>query len=111
MTEKKLFSKIKAYLATIGLKTSDVQIKLKGSSIVTEDESAVNLRKRIHKAFDDQQSELHGRGLVPHSAECQDPLSCVKQPCFKWEPDKIVRTFIVNTNLVEIKVDSEDKKS
>jgi hypothetical protein len=28
--------------------------------------------------------------MKAHAADCPDPWTCTKSPCFKWEPDKII---------------------
>ncbi len=108
-----MFCKIKSFLACMGLKPTDIQITLKSEPIGIEDEKAVEQRKRIAKAFEQQHSALQARALVAHASDCDDPLFCSKQPCFKWEPDKIVadslktvigRPPVINPNL---DVDSE----
>lgn len=46
--------------------------------------------KKTRKAFEAQQEQMSTRALKPHAADCPDPLTCTKSPCFKWAPDKIV---------------------
>lgn len=98
-----MFCKIKSFLGLMGLKPSDISISIKASPVGLEDIKAVEQRKRIGIAFEEQAGELQARALVAHAADCDDPLFCSKQPCFKWQSDKIV------SEVYEIKVDSGDK--
>ncbi len=96
----------------MGLKPTDISINLKSVPVGIEDEKAVEQRKRIAKAFEQQWDSLQARALVAHAAECEDPVFCEKQPCFKWEPDKIVATAPVERRgrkkKVEVEEESED---
>ena len=46
--------------------------------------------KRTRTAFKQQEQQMNGRALKSHSANCKDPIACMKTKCFKWSPDKIV---------------------
>lgn len=46
--------------------------------------------KRTRKTFEDQQQQMDTRAMKAHAADCPDPWTCTRNPCFKWEPDKIV---------------------
>lgn len=107
-----MFCKIKSFLAVMGLKPTDIQISLKSAPVGIEDEKAVEQRKRIAKAFEQQHNALQQRALVAHSSDCDDPLFCGKQPCFKWEPDKIVADSLrtVTGRPPKIKVEIETKE-
>lgn len=107
-----MFCKIKSFLACMGLKTSDISISLKASPIGIEDEKAVEQRKRIDAVFRDQEHHLQSKALMAHSIDCDDPVFCMKQPCFKWEPDKIVSEVktIGRPKKKKIEVDLEEKK-
>ena len=107
-----MFCKIKSFLAVMGLKPSDISINLKSVPMGIEDEKSVEQRKRIDAVFRDQANALQSRALVAHGADCEDPLFCAKQPCFKWEPDKIVEGSLkkVSGGIPKIKVDLEEKK-
>jgi len=83
-------NKIKQAMATIGLKTVDIKIRSHVAPIVSEDEAAVRQRERINQLFIKQQNNLNTTALIPHAADCHDNWTCTRQPCFKWEPDKIV---------------------
>ena len=43
---------------------------------------------RVKEAFKQQKQEIQLRALKPH--QCNDPLSCEKDPCWVFEPDKLV---------------------
>jgi hypothetical protein len=103
-----MFKRIKQALATIGLKPLPTPTTNK-SPIVSEDEAAIQQRKRIQAEFDKQHKDMQSRALMPHSLSCLEPQFCTKYPCFKWEPDKIVREFFVNNKLKEV-VATEEKK-
>lgn len=60
------------------------------SPISIEDTRRREAEKRIAKAFEDQQQQMETRAMKAHAADCPDPWTCTKCPCFKWEPDKIV---------------------
>ncbi len=107
-----MFCKIKSFLAVMGLRPSDIGISIKSTPIGIEDEKAVEQRKRIGKAFEMQYPDLQARALVAHGADCDDPLFCSKQPCFKWEPDKIVADSlkIVTGRPPVIKVETRGRK-
>ena len=107
-----MFCKIKSFLAVMGLKPSDISISLKSVPIGIEDEKSVEQRKRIAKAFEVQHNDLQARALVAHGADCDDSLYCSKQPCFKWEPDKIVADSlkVVTGRPPVIKVETRGRK-
>lgn len=65
------------------------------TSTVQEDTRAKESVKRFNKSFEQQQQSLNIRALKPH--ECADPLTCEKDKCFTWKPDKIVRTMKVRS--------------
>lgn len=96
----------------MGLKPSDIGITVRASPIGIEDEKAVEQRKRIAKAFEQQHNLLQARALVAHASDCDDPLFCEKQPCFKWEPDQIVADSlkIVTGRPPVIKVETSGRK-
>ena len=107
-----MFCKIKSFLAVMGLKPSDIGISIKAAPIGIEDEKAVEQRKRIDALFREQANHLQAKALVAHAADCDDPVFCEKQPCFKWEPDKIVDTIKVEGRgrKKKIDVDLEQKE-
>lgn len=59
--------------------------------MVQEDIRSKEQVRRFIKSFEEQRQALNIKALKPH--ECQDPISCEKDKCFNWEPDKIIRTM------------------
>ena len=96
----------------MGLKPCDINISLKSAPTGIEDTKGVEQRKRIAKAFEVQHSDLQARALVAHGSDCEDPLFCSKQRCFKWEPDKIVAETLksVSGGLPKINVETRGRK-
>lgn len=72
----------------------DVKIVLKDTPLhpvsTQEDPRVHESIKRTRAAFKQQEQQMSGRALKPHSVSCKDPVTCMKTKCFKWEPDKIV---------------------
>jgi hypothetical protein len=48
------------------------------------------IRKRVEKAFEQQQQSIYARSLRPHAHDCPDPLTCTKFPCWTPTPDMII---------------------
>jgi hypothetical protein len=64
--------------------------------------------KKTRKAFEAQQEQMSARALKQHAADCPDPWTCTKSPCFKWEPDKIVgEPMIVNIKTKEERLNNK----
>lgn len=57
---------------------------------VKEDTRDAQTRKRVAKAFEQQEVQMRARAMKAHDASCIDPWTCEKSVCFKFEPDKIV---------------------
>ena len=60
---------------------------------------------RVKESFKQQKEEMHMRSLKPH--QCVDPLSCDLDPCWVFEPDKIVGEsykLIVSTEREEAQI-------
>jgi hypothetical protein len=55
-----------------------------------EDTRDAATKKRVRKAIEEQEQQLTARALKAHSADCPDPLTCTKDPCFIYGPDKII---------------------
>ncbi len=87
---KMWLNKIKQAMAVMGLKSSDMAIRVKGPTIVAEDEAAIRQRERVNQAFIKQQHNMNTTALQPHAADCEDNWTCTKAPCFVWEADKII---------------------
>lgn len=60
------------------------------SPSVQEDPRVHESIKRTRSAFKQQQCAMDMRAMKSHAAECNDPWTCVADPCFVIEPDKIV---------------------
>lgn len=59
---------------------------------VQEDTRSIEAVKRTRAAFRKQEFQMQARAAKAHSAECNDMWTCVADPCFIVEPDKIVST-------------------
>jgi hypothetical protein len=53
-----------------------------------QDPRTQEVRKRVRKAFEEQAQQISMMAMKQHA--CQDPLSCKKEKCFVFEPDKII---------------------
>jgi len=60
-----------------------------------EDPRTLESIKQARKSFDEQQQQMQMRALKAHSADCKDPWTCTKSPCFVRMPDKIVGEPII----------------
>lgn len=65
------------------------------SPVEQEDPRTQESIKRTRKTFEEQQQQMQARAMKAHAADCPDPWTCKKNPCFKWEPDKIVGKPII----------------
>lgn len=52
-----------------------------------ENQRDMEIRKRVNAAYDAQEQQVNMMALVPH--HCDDPISCKKQNCWSFIPDKI----------------------
>ena len=62
--------------------------------VAQQDPRALNSIKETRKDFEAQQEQMQSRAMKAHAADCKDPWTCTKSPCFKWQPDKIVGPVI-----------------
>jgi hypothetical protein len=62
------------------------------SPVVQEDTRSIEAIKRTRAAFRKQEFEMQARAAKAHASECNDMWTCVADPCFIREPDKIVST-------------------
>ena len=60
-----------------------------GVKVEQEDTRVYAARQKIKKIFESQSTCLQIRALKPHGANC-DPLTCLDDNCFVWQPDCIV---------------------
>lgn len=83
-----MFKKIKDWFISKSLVCDDVIT----SSIKTEqvDQRDIETRKRVKKAFEQQEHAIKCRAIKAHDPSCSDVILCKKRKCFKVEPDKIV---------------------
>ncbi len=51
-------------------------------------------RKRVAKAFEQQEKQMQSRAQKAHDPKCEDPISCKKTICYQWAPDKIVKVEV-----------------
>lgn len=59
-------------------------------------------KKRVSKAFKEQQQQMQARALKAHEVTC-DPLSCDKNVCFKRVPDEIKKRTTVKRRMSRAK--------
>lgn len=77
-----------------------------GTGCVQEDPENAATRKRVRKAFEEQQQELNARAMKAHDPTCPDTWECKKEQCFVWEPNKIVG----KPEIVKRKTDDERRE-
>lgn len=65
---------------------------------VQEDPRTIQSVKNTRSAFKQQATEMQFRAMKAHSAECDDSFTCTSDPCFKREPDKIVKSETVSAD-------------
>ena len=65
---------------------------------VQEDPRTIQSVKNTRSAFKQQETEMQFRAMKAHSAECDDSFTCTSDPCFKIEPDKIVKSETVSAD-------------
>lgn len=75
-----------------------------GTGCVQEDPEVAATKKRVRKAFEDQQQQLHARSMKAHNPDCPDTWQCTKDPCFIWQPDKIVHKEVVKSRLTRKRI-------
>lgn len=64
-----------------------------------EDSKTTQALKRLDAHFKAEMKNINMRALKRHAADCPDPLTCTRETCWSFEPDKIVSEpyTIVNT--------------
>jgi hypothetical protein len=80
-----IFTHKEGFKFSHGIKTKDIF-----SPVAQEDTRDAATRKRVAESIERQWEQLSARALKAHAADCPDPWTCKRNPCFKWEPDKIV---------------------
>lgn len=78
-----MFKRIKDFFRGKSINT-EIQI-FNPKAPMTQENPVVS---RVKESFKQQEQEMQMRALKPH--QCNDPLTCTKDPCWEFEPDKIV---------------------
>lgn len=87
-----MFNKIKMWIHTKILHDADVT-PVVAPAIHQEDTQSV--KARVRRMFEEQKKQMNMRAKVAHGPTCESPDICTKNPCFVFQPDKIVETSIV----------------
>lgn len=95
-----LLKTIKEYLAVVGLKPNDISVK-QPISFTDQSQDSIDVQRRLDKSFKQQEQQLQSMALKPHDKDCPDMLTCNKDVCWIWEPDKIVN-IISKINTVDL---------
>jgi hypothetical protein len=66
-----------------------------------QDTRDIEVKKRVREAFKEQKQQIDMMAMKQHS--CNDPMSCTKEKCFVWQPDKIVSKPYKVTRKVRMK--------
>ena len=85
-------SKLKKFLneliTTQNTENSNIPFE-KYTKTTQEDARQRETSKRVGAIFEQQAAQLGARAFIAHEIGC-DEWTCTKNPCWKWEPDKIV---------------------
>lgn len=84
-----MLNKLKAMFAVVGIKPTK-EINSFKTTTTQEDQREAETRRRVGNYLEQNKEILIARGMKPHGADCEDNLTCKKDNCFKWQPDKIV---------------------
>ena len=82
---KKFFNDL---LTTKNTENSNIPFE-KYTKTTQEDARYRQTIKRVGAIFEQQQAQLGARAFIPHEMGC-DEITCTKNACWKWEPDRIV---------------------
>lgn len=85
-----IFKKLKRWILTKKFLFEEEITPVSKSISTQENTRDAETRKRVAKAFKNQEKLMQSRAMKAHGADCKDPLTCKKRICFKWEPDKII---------------------
>jgi hypothetical protein len=85
-----MIRKIKDWLYARKIYGSDINT-IVGPATVQEDTNTA--KARVRRAFQEQRLQIDMRALVAH--HCKEPDLCSKTDCWKFVPDKIVKTSVV----------------
>lgn len=79
-------------------------------SIAKECERTKETIKRVAAVFEEQAEQIQTMALKPHDPTCEDPLTCTKEICFIFVPDKIVSTEVVKVPQARLEILARAKK-
>ncbi len=65
------------------------------SPLAQEDPRDISIKHSVRAQIDQQWQAMNARALKCHDPKCLDPWTCTKNPCFVYEPDKIVASVAV----------------
>lgn len=82
---KKFFNEL---ITTQNTENSNIPFE-KYTKTTQEDARQRETSKRVGAIFEQQAAQLGARAFIAHEIGC-DEWTCTKNPCWKWEPDKIV---------------------
>jgi hypothetical protein len=84
-----MLHKLKSWIATKNLRLGPIEAIKPTAQEDTRDTLA---RKRVNKVFDDQWETIQARAQKAHDPQCEDSWTCTKDVCWKFVPDKIVKS-------------------
>jgi hypothetical protein len=99
-----IFTHKEGFKFSHGIKSKDIFMPT-----VQEDTRDAATRKRVAESIASQWEQLSARALKAHAADCPDPWTCKKNPCFIWEPDKIVSAPYEVENKKSVQIIREDQ--
>lgn len=85
-----MLKRITNFLKSMSIKATATPIQSPFAPSAQEDTRARETVKRVRQAFKDQAQQIQTMSMKQHGADCIDVMSCRKEKCFIWEPDKIV---------------------
>lgn len=89
-----MFSRIKRWIYSKLFLFDDSYQVVSKMSTTQENPRDAETRKRVAKAFKEQEKQMQSRAMKAHDPSCEDPISCKKTFCYQWAPDKIVKVEI-----------------
>ncbi len=87
-----MIQKIKRWIYSKFFLFDDVTPMIRATSVDRTCTRDAETRKRVAKAFEQQEKQIQTRAMKAHGPDCKEPLDCKKRICFKQVPDKIVKT-------------------
>jgi hypothetical protein len=76
----------------------DEGMPLATKKITSTEDTQDSLEKQLAEIWESQRHRIENQALISHEPTCPDIFNCKKNPCFKPEPDKIVRRSVVTRN-------------